>query len=67
MVIEPLIMPEFPEELEDGYEYKSVNWTHAEEFKKDGWEHFGHTPQMQFLVARRKIENMSNKIGEDHE
>ena len=62
MIIEPLMMPIFPEELEDGYEYKSVNWMHADQFKLDGWEHYGHTKGMAFLVARRKIEREDNEV-----
>ena len=54
MIIEPLVMPEGMN-LEDGYEYKSINWIHVDGFKKEGWEQFGHTKGMQFLVIRRKI------------
>jgi len=57
MIKKPLVMPESPEELEDGYEYKTINWLHQKGFEEDGWEIFGHTPKMQFLVMRKKIDN----------
>lgn len=51
----PLIMPvdEFLP-LPTGYSYKTINWAHMKEYESKGWEQYGHTDGMQFIVMRIK-------------